>query len=454
MELMNKKVLVIGMAKSGISAALLCHKYGAKVTVSDTKTAEQLNLDAKSLSDKGIKVVLGSKADDIIAQQDLVVISPGVPIDIDAIKIANSRNIPVIGEIELAYHFSNSPIIAITGTNGKTTTTILTGEILIAFNNNVEVVGNVGVPFCDKVEKIKEDGFAVVEISSFQMETAYQFKPVVSAVLNITPDHLNRHKTYENYIATKEKIFKNQDANDYCVLNYDDIITRDMASRTNAKVVFFSTKQILSSGVYLENNHIKVKIAGVSEDICDIDHMKIFGNHNVQNAMAAIAIAVCVGVPVDFIRKTLIEFKGVEHRIEYVATVDGVSYYNDSKGTNPDAAIQAIKAMKHKTVLIGGGYDKNSDYTQWIEAFDNKVKKLILIGATAQKIKDTAEKLGFKDSIIVEDFKTAVDLARQSAANGECVLLSPACASWGMFENYEQRGDLFKQIVHSYEKSL
>jgi UDP-N-acetylmuramoylalanine--D-glutamate ligase len=453
MDLKDKKVLVIGMAKSGVSAALLCNKYGAKVTVSDTKTADKIGLDIQVLLDKGIEVLLGTKADDIVVHQELIVISPGVPIDIAAIKKANELNIPVIGEIELAYRFSKAPIIAITGTNGKTTTTILTGEILKAFNNNVEVVGNVGVPFCDKVEQVTQDGFTVVEISSFQMETAYEFRPKVSAVLNITPDHLDRHKTYENYIATKEKIFKNQQPEDYCILNYDDDICRGMANRTEAKVIFFSTKQILSEGIYLDNTVIKANINGVCVDICDIDQMQIFGNHNIQNAMAAIAMAICVSAPIDRIKKTIVEFKGVEHRIEYVATVDGVAYYNDSKGTNPDASIQAIKAMKHKTVLIGGGYDKNSDFTDWIEAFDGKVKKLILIGATAQKIKDTAEKLGFKDSVIVQDFKTAVDLAHTTASQGECVLLSPACASWGMFDNYEQRGEIFKAIVHSYQNS-
>jgi len=452
MELKGKRVLVIGMAKSGISAALFCERHGAEVTVSDSKTAEELKKAIEPVKSKNIRLELGTKADELIQHSDIIIISPGVPRDIAALAKADKLNIPVIGEIELAFRFCKAQILAITGTNGKTTTTILTGEIMKAYNDNVAVVGNVGIPFADEVEKLTEKGFAVAEISSFQMETAYEFKPHISAVLNITPDHLNRHKTLENYIAQKEKIFKNQDENDFCVLNYDDEYCRKMAVKTKAKAVFFSTKKVLEEGVYLKGDIIKLKLSQKEYDICNINEMKIFGNHNIQNAMAAIAITYLAGVPLDIIKKTVTEFKGVEHRIEYVATVDGVEYYNDSKGTNPDAAIQAVKAMKKPTVLIGGGYDKGNDFTQWIEAFDGKIKKLILIGATAQKIKDTAQKLGYTNCEIVETFEQAVQSARETAVCGECVLLSPACASWGMFDNYEQRGEIFKNIVHSYEK--
>lgn len=453
MELKDKKVLIIGMAKSGISAALYCNKKGAKVTVSDSKTKEELGDVLEPIYKTDIKLELGKRADDLIADKDLIIISPGVPRDISSLIKADELNIPVIGEIELAYRFCKAKVLAITGTNGKTTTTMLTGAIMKEYSNNVEIVGNIGIPFADKVDDLSENGWAVAEISSFQMETAYEFKPFVSAVLNITPDHLNRHKTLENYISEKEKIFRNQTEKDFCILNYDDEYCRKMAQKTRAKVVFFSTKEILEEGIYLENDIIKLKFSNIEQDLLNINEMKIFGNHNIQNAMAAIGITYSAGVPKDIIKKVVTEFKAVEHRIEYVATVDGVEYYNDSKGTNPDAAIQAVKAMKKQTVLIGGGYDKGSDFTEWIEAFNGKIKKLILIGATAQKIKNTAERLGYMECEIVETFEQAMDLARKTAVSGECVLLSPACASWGMFENYEQRGEIFKNIVHSYEKS-
>ncbi len=453
MELKDKKVLVIGMAKSGISAALYCNKKGADVTVSDSKTKEELKDVLEPIYKTDIKLELGKKADDLIDGKDLIIISPGVPRDISSLIKADKLNIPVIGEIELAYRFCKAKVLAITGTNGKTTTTMLTGAIMKEYSNNVEIVGNIGVPFADKVDDLNEKGWAVAEISSFQMETAYEFKPFVSAVLNITPDHLNRHKTLENYVSEKEKIFRNQKENDFCILNYDDEYCRKMAQKTKAKVIFFSTKEILEEGIYLQNDVIKLKFSNIEQDLLNINEMKIFGNHNIQNAMAAIGITYSAGVPKDIIKKVVTEFKAVEHRIEYVATVDGVEYYNDSKGTNPDAAIQAVKAMKKQTVLIGGGYDKGSDFTEWIEAFNGKIKKLILIGATAQKIKDTAERLGYMECEIVETFEQAMDLARKTAVSGECVLLSPACASWGMFENYEQRGEIFKNIVHSYEKS-
>ncbi len=445
MELRDKRILIIGMAKSGIAAALLCSRHGANVTVSDDKTQKQLGDAIKVLYNKNIIFSLGKKADNLVANQDLIVISPGVPIDINAVKIAKKLNIPVIGEIELAYRFCVSNIVAITGTNGKTTTTILVGEILKKINKNVAVVGNIGEPFANNVESIPQNGWAVAEISSFQLETIKDFRPNISAILNITPDHLNRHKTYENYIAVKKRIFSNQNENDFCVLNYDDDTCNKIKPKSNT--IFFSKNHKLQKGVYLENNIIKVNIDGVNEDICSVDKLKILP----ENAMAAIAISVCAKVPIDIIRDVIINFKGVEHRIEYVDTINDVDYYNDSKGTNPDAAIKAIEAMHKPIILIGGGYDKGSDFSQWINSFNNKVKKLILVGATAEKIKSTANRLGFNNCIIVSSFEEAFEEAYQNAQTGDCVLLSPACASWGMFDNYEQRGKVFKQLVCSHK---
>lgn len=449
MQLMDKRILVIGMAKSGIAAALLCNRHNAKVTVSDDKTAEQIGEPIKLFKGKDIKLILGEDAQITIPDQDLIVISPGVPIDTKALQLARMFDKPIIGEIELAYRFCKAPIVAITGTNGKTTTTILTGEILKAVNSQVAVVGNIGVPFSNNVERINKDGWIVSEISSFQLETVDKFKPNISAVLNISPDHLDRHKTYDNYIATKEKIFANQNKEDFCILNYDDKICRNMAKKTSAKVVFFSKKKILKHGVYLDDNIIKVNINNVFENICSIDELKILP----ENAMASIAMTICAGISIDIIRDIVTNFKGVEHRIEYVDTINNVEYYNDSKGTNPDAAIKAIEAMRRPIILLGGGYDKDSDFTQWIQNFNGKVKKLILIGATAEKIKNTAQQLDFNNCEISKDFNTAFELAYGIAEAGDCVLLSPACASWDMFDNYEQRGNLFKELVYNHKKA-
>lgn len=447
MQLINKRILVIGMAKSGIAAALLCNRHGAEVTVSDNKTAKQIGQSLKILNNKGIKMELAKSACSIVATQDLIIISPGVPIDIPALKLARKLNIPIIGEIELAYRFCEASIIGITGTNGKTTTTMLTGEILKALNSQVAVVGNIGIPFSNNAERVNKGGWIVAEISSFQLETVDKFKPNISAVLNITPDHLDRHKTYDNYIATKERILANQNKEDFCILNYDDKICRDMAKKTSSKVIFFSNKEILKEGVYLDNNIIKVNINNICENICYIDKLKILP----ENAMASIAVTICAGVPINVIRDVVSNFKGVEHRIEYVDTINDVEYYNDSKGTNPDAAIKAIEAMRRPIVLLGGGYDKDSDFTQWIQSFNGKVKKLILVGDTAEKIKNTAQQLNFNNCEISKDFNTAFELAYNIAEEGDCVLLSPACASWDMFDNYEQRGNLFKELVYNHK---
>lgn len=447
MDLRDKKVLIIGMAKSGIASALLCNRNNAIVTVSDNKTIEQLGEPIKLLFNKDIKLALGQSADELVQQQDLIVVSPGVPTDIPALNLAKKLNIPIISEIELGYSFCRSNIVGITGTNGKTTTTMLVGEILKAFNNNVVVVGNIGEPFSNNVERLSEDGWAVAELSSFQLETTDKFKPNISAVLNITPDHLDRHKTYENYIKAKEMIFANQDENDFCILNYDDKICRKMINKTKAKVITFSKKQILKEGVYLENNIIKSNINNIVENICSIDNLKTLP----ENIMAAVAISICAGVPTDIIRNIAANFKGVEHRIEFVDTINGVDYYNDSKGTNPDSAIKAIEAMRKPIILIGGGYDKDADFTEWVTSFNKKVKKLIIIGATAEKIKAVADKLNFKNYEIGQDFNDAFEIAHKSAKFGDCVLLSPACASWDMFDNYEQRGNMFKQLVYAHK---
>ena len=340
-------------------------------------------------------------------------------------------------------------VFAVTGSNGKTTTTTLLGEIMKNYQEDVFVVGNIGTPYTTAVEKMTDNTITVAEMSSFQLESIVDFRPRVSAILNFTPDHLNRHHTMEAYVNAKKNIAKNQTEDDYCILNYEDRLTREFGEEIKANVLYFSSQRKLEEGIYLEEGNIIYNYGRVKETICHVDELQILGTHNHENVMAACAMAAVYGVPVDVIRESVKAFKGVEHRIEYVTEKKGVTYYNDSKGTNPDAAIKAIQAMKRPTVLIGGGYDKGSEYTEWINSFDGKVKKLILLGDTKEKIAADAEKCGFKDYMFVDSFEEAVLTAAKIAESGEAVLLSPACASWDMFPSYEVRGEKFKEIVNS-----
>lgn len=452
MEYNGKKALVCGMAKSGIAAAKLLKRLGAEVTLQDMKKREDIAADVLNLEKEGIVLYTGANPDDIACDQDIIVLSPGIPCDLPFIAAAEAAGVNVISEVELAYGLTKCPITAITGTNGKTTTTTLTGEIMKAVYGNTAVVGNIGIPYSDEVERLTEKDWVVAEISSFQMEKAKAFHPHISAVLNITPDHLNRHKTMEVYIAMKERVFEKQTAEDFCILNYGDEACRKMADKTAAKVFFFSSSEKLEEGIYLDGENIEVRWNGINETLINVNDLQILGVHNHENVMAAAAMAICANIPLDTIRSVLKAFAGVEHRIEYVATVDGVDYYNDSKGTNVDASIRAVLAMKKPIVLIGGGYDKGSSFDEWTQLFPGRVKHLVLIGVTAPQVRASAEKFGFTAISDCETFKEAVDLCREKAEDGDCVLLSPACASWGMFDNYEQRGDMFKEQVRGYLK--
>ena len=449
MEYNGKKALVCGMARSGIAAAKLLNRLGARVTLQDMKKREEISADVLALEGEGIVLYTGANPDEIACAQDLIVLSPGIPCDLPFIAAAENAGIEVISEVELAYRLTPCPITAITGTNGKTTTTTLTGEIMKTAYSGTAVVGNIGVPYSEEVERLTEKDWVVAEISSFQMEKAKEFHPHISAVLNITPDHLNRHKTMDVYIAMKERVFAKQTAEDFCILNHGDAACRKMADKTAAKVFFFDSSERLAEGIYLDGDAIEVRWGAINETLIHVDELQILGTHNHENVMAACAMAAVYGVPVDVIRESVKVFKGVEHRIEYVTEKKGVTYYNDSKGTNPDAAIKGIQAMKRPTVLIGGGYDKGSEYTEWINSFDGKVKKLILLGDTKEKIAADAEKCGFKDYMFVDSFEEAVLTAAKIAESGEAVLLSPACASWDMFPSYEVRGEKFKEIVNS-----
>lgn len=452
MEYNGKKALVCGMAKSGIAAAKLLKRLGAKVTLQDMKKREDISADVLSLENEGIVLYTGANPDDIACEQDIIVLSPGIPCDLPFIAAAEEAGVNVISEVELAYGLTPCPITAITGTNGKTTTTTLTGEIMKAIYPETAVVGNIGIPYSDEVQRLTEKDWVVAEISSFQMEKAKEFHPHISAVLNITPDHLNRHKTMEVYIAMKERVFAKQTEEDFCILNYSDAICRKMADKTAAKVFFFSSSEKLEEGIYLDGENIEVRWGEINETLINVNDLQILGVHNHENVMAAAAAGICAGVALDTIRSVLKSFAGVEHRIEYVATVDGVDYYNDSKGTNVDASIRAVLAMKKPIVLIGGGYDKGSSFDEWTQLFPGRVKHLVLIGVTAPLVRASAEKFGFTAISDCETFQEAVDLCRAKAEAGDCVLLSPACASWGMFDNYEQRGNMFKEQVRGYLK--
>ena len=536
----SQKVLVAGTGVSGISAAKLLLDMGGEVVLYDSN--DKLNeeeLKEKLSGSEKVTVVLGELKRTDLLGVELCIISPGIPLEAPFVAVLDDMNIPIWSEIQLAYHCAKGRLAAITGTNGKTTTTALTGQIMKDYFDSVFVVGNIGIPYTQVALETKESSVTVAEVSSFQLETIMDFRPQVSAILNITPDHLDRHGTMERYIAIKESIAMNQGEEDTLVLNYDDPVLRsfglkekpvkkaleDEAAKAagmaqgaekkkeyfwsteeeeeetaggksadetaeesaagegdsresasgegisgesaeaaaeqkddgipapefdlKAKVNFFSSRNRLEEGLFLDGDTIQWRHDGKQEEVVNVHSLKLLGRHNYENVMAAAAIGLSMGVPLDSIRKTAEAFEAVEHRIEFVAERYGVKYYNDSKGTNPDAAIQAIRAMPGPTILIAGGYDKHNEYDQWIEAFEGKVRYLVLIGQTRDKIARCAREHGFHDIMYAEDMQEAVRVCASYANMGENVLLSPACASWGMFRNYEERGRVFKECVRS-----
>lgn len=453
-ELRGRKALVVGSGLSGTGAVEALCQIGAKPVLFDANDKLRTE-DVRAKLPQGVEseIILGVLPEEIEEEVSLVVLSPGVPTDTEFVDAFRRRGIPVWGEIELAYRLGKGRVIGITGTNGKTTTTSLVGEIMSAWCNDVDVVGNIGNPYTKTALDSTEDTVTVAEISSFQLETVERFCPDVSAILNITPDHLNRHHTMENYAAAKEAVTKNQTKAQTCVLNYENDYTRAIGARCPARVVWFSSERRLEEGFYLDGDEICQARNGDVLRLMDIHEMNLVGMCNVENVMAAIAIAQAMGVSMETILAVVRRFKAVEHRIEFVASKRGIDYYNDSKGTNPDAAIQGIRAMNRPTVLIGGGYDKQSEYDEWIEAFDKKVKCLVLIGQTREKIADCARKHGMENIVLADSFEEAFRICTEKAREGDAVLLSPACASWGMFPNYEARGNLFKELVNRLEEA-
>jgi UDP-N-acetylmuramoylalanine--D-glutamate ligase len=441
------KTIVIGGGKSGISSAKLLLRQGLPFAIYDGNPDYQLPDELK-----GTDCFLGEMTEEEMDSFDTVVVSPGVPLEMPLVDAFIKKGKYVIGEIELAYQFAKGKIIGITGTNGKTTTTTLVGEIMKSHYDEVFVVGNIGIPFTDIADQTSENSVTVIELSSFQLETVDSFHADVSAILNLTPDHLNRHLTMERYAECKFKITNGQNKEEVCVLNAENEYTREFSKSCPATTVMFSSERKLKNGLYLKDKEIVLVRAGYEMPLMNVHDMNLVGKCNAENVMAAIAMGIQMHVPLAKIITTIKNFKAVEHRIEYVTTKRGIRFYNDSKGTNPDAAIQGIRAMDCKTCLIGGGYDKEIPFDDWIKAFDGKVKKLVLIGQTAKIIAETAEKYGFSDYVFADSLEEAIDICYETAEEGEAVLLSPACASWGMFPNYEVRGDIFKEYVRNLEE--
>ena len=454
MDLRDKRVLVFGSGISGIGAADLLAHTGADIVIYDgNEKLAKADILAKLKDTSHVEVLLGEELDEKeIGRLDLAVLSPGVPTDLPLVNAIRDRGVRIWGEVELAYRMSKSRrVLAITGTNGKTTSTALLGEIMKDWEESVFVVGNIGIPYTSVALEMEENSVTVAEISSFQLETIEEFHPVGSAITNITEDHLNRHHTMEEYIRVKESITRNQTMEDFCVLNYEDETLREFGAALEKKtnVVYFSSLRRLEKGIFLEGDTIIWKDDSGEVPVVRTDELKILGLHNFENVMTAVALAYRAGVPMESIRGSVRAFAGVAHRIEYVTEKNGVAYYNDSKGTNPDAAIKGIQAMNRPTLLIGGGYDKESSYEEWIRAFDGKVRFLVLIGQTREKIEQAAHACGFMDTILADNLEEAVKICAAKANPGDAVLLSPACASWGQFDNYEQRGDMFKEYVKS-----
>ena len=447
---MSQKVLVAGTGLSGTAAARLVLDRGGEVVLYDGNASlKEEEIKAKFDKEAKVSVVLGEiKRSDLLGVE-LCIISPGIPLDSPFVAVVDDAKIPILGEIELAYQCSLGRLAAITGTNGKTTTTALTGEILKAKYEETFVVGNIGDPYTSRVLEMTEDSVTVAEVSSFQLETIMDFRPNVSAILNITPDHLNRHGTMENYTRIKECITLNQTEDDSVVLNYDDPVLREFGQDPDLKpkVTWFSSREKLADGFCMSGDNIVYCQKGRETILVNVRDMKLLGRHNYENVMAAAAIGFLMGVALADIGRVAENFNPVEHRIEFVRERTGVRYYNDSKGTNPDAAIQALRAMPGPTLLIAGGYDKNSEYDDWVSEFEGKVRYLVLIGQTRDKIAECAKKHGFTEIMYAEDMQEAVQVCAVYADIGDYVLLSPACASWGMFKDYEERGRVFKECV-------
>jgi len=445
-DLRDKRALVVGLGKSGVASALFLKSRGARVTVSDSKPEAELRNEILLLLDHGITVETGGHGDRTFRGQDLIVVSPGVPFDAPQLEQARALGEPVIGEVELASQFLSGPIVAITGANGKTTTTMLAGEIIAAGKFPTLVGGNIGTPAISFADQARPHTWTVLEVSSFQLETIVSFRPRIAVILNITPDHLDRHKTFANYVNAKAHIFENQQPEDFTVLNADDSATAGLADRTRAQLLWFSRKKEVEKGSFVRSGHILFRDGKSEREIMPLSEIPLKGAHNLENVLAGVSIGVLVGCQPEQIREAVRKFKAVEHRLEFVAKVAGVDYYNDSKATNVDATIKALESFPANIHLILGGKDKGSDYSMLNEVLRERVKRVYTIGAAASKIES---QIAGAEILPSQTLENAVRRAYESASAGDIVLLAPACASFDQFENYEHRGRVFKEIVHS-----
>ncbi len=446
----DKKVLVVGMARSGIAAAQLLRSVGADVTVNDSRDREALGEELKVLEGLSLTWKLGCPAEQLLEGQEVLVISPGIPVDAPFVKKAREMGLYVIGELELAFQLSRGPMVAVTGTNGKTTTVSLLGEIFRNAGKVTHVVGNIGYPYSLAAMVSRNEDVTVCEVSSFQMETADTFHPRVALLTNLTEDHLNRHGTMEVYAQMKMRMFQRQTAEDWAVFNGDDPALQPLSKQVRSHVLKFSRKREVREGAFVRNGEVILRLKGAERTVCRTEEIRIPGPHNLENALGAVCCAAVMGVPVPVIRHSLRTFKGVEHRIESVRVLDGVEYFNDSKGTNVDSTLKAVETMTRPTVIILGGYDKKTSFdplSREMKARQDIIREAVLIGETANQIEESLRAAGYDQILRADSLRDAVETARQIAEDGWNVLLSPACASFDMFKDYEERGRIFKQIV-------
>lgn len=447
-RLKDMNILVVGMGRSGKAALKALSGTGAFLYAQDSQDASHMDEEFLAFLEEGhVKTYFGSLPQDM-SVFDMLVLSPGVPPQLDFIQQAKAAGAEIIGELELAYRMTDAHFAAITGTNGKTTTTTLVGEIFKASGRKTSVVGNIGNPVVTEAVSADSDSWMVTEVSSFQLETTRDFRPEVSAILNLTPDHLNRHKTMKAYGDAKARVAVNQSPDEYLVINSDDEAVIELAKQSKATIVPFSRKKTLDAGAYLDGDEIVIKdFDGSMHRICSREELRIIGDHNVENVLAAAAICYYAGIDEEVIGSAVRAFPGVEHRIEFCGNKDGVDYYNDSKGTNVDAAVIALKALRTNIILIAGGDGKAQDFTDLAEHLSGAVKALVLLGRDAPLIEEAARKTGFNDIYTCGSMEECVSKASELAVSGDKVLLSPACASWDMYPNYEVRGRHFKKCV-------